>query len=362
MSENFSPDTSATICRPQQIQARKPHSHEFLRNVLHPLKISPQNPLEILFFLPIFALDRSSLQGRPLIIEIMNRVLFFALLAWGFAACSPEPKPENNGCVVSILPLKFIVQQIVGQDLKVEVLVPSGASPETFEPTPKQFVKLNQAQFIFNVGLIDFETTLLSKIQDHTKVIDLSKGVQLIEGSCSHASTRSDHDPDSDGMHHQHGVDPHIWTSPKALMIMAQNAFAAIHKAYPDSVKYQKNFNKLMLQLEDLDERVQNKIKQSGIKYFIVYHPALTYLARDYGIQQVAIESDGKEPSARQLAEIIRNARKEGVRKIFYQKQFPESVVMTIANDIQAQYIEIDPLEEQVIDNIDHITDLMTKQ
>ena len=100
---------------------------------------------------------------------------------------------------------------------------------------------------------------------------------------------------------------------------------------------------------------------KSGVKYFIVYHPALTYYARDYGIRQVAIETDGKEPSARQLAGIIRNARKDKVRKIFYQNQFPKSVVEVIAQDMEAEYIEIDPLDEQVLENIDRITDLITQ-
>lgn len=142
---------------------------------------------------------------------------------------------------------------------------------------------------------------------------------------------------------------------------MAENAFEAIRACYPDSVKYQANFEKLIRRITELDDRVQKKIQLSGIEYFIVYHPALTYYARDYGIRQVAIEADGKEPSARRVAEIIRNARKDGVKKIFYQNQFPQSVVEVIARDMQAQYIEIDPLEEQVIDNIDRITDAITE-
>lgn len=116
-----------------------------------------------------------------------------------------------------------------------------------------------------------------------------------------------------------------------------------------------------MRDLDALDARVEEKIRQSKLSYFIVYHPALTYYARDYGIRQVAIENDGKEPSARQLAEIIRDARKNGIRRIFYQNQFPKSVVEIIAQDMQAEYIEIDPLDEQVIENIDRITDLITR-
>lgn len=278
------------------------------------------------------------------------------------AACGKAPKPDSNSICVSILPLKYITEEIVGKDFNIQVLVPAGASPETFEPTPKQFVDLNRARMIFNVGLIDFETTLLAKIEDQSKVINLSQNIELIEGSCSHVKNPGNGNSSETHRHaHAHGVDPHVWTSPKALQIMAENAFNAIEARYPDSVRYRENYHRLIDKLQKLDLRTREKIDRSGVRYFIVYHPALTYYARDYGIQQVAIESDGKEPSARQLGEIIRNARNDGVNKIFYQNQFPQSVVEIIARDINARYIEIDPLAEQVIDNIDHITDLITE-
>ena len=267
------------------------------------------------------------------------------------AACTTHKQQDDNTLYVSILPLQGLVESIVGGDFDVEVLVPAGASPETFEPTPRQFVGLNKAQLVFNVGLIDFESTLLGKMENQEKVIDLSRGIDLIEGSCSH----NDH-----GHNHAHGVDPHVWTSPKALRTMAANAYEAIHKAYPDSVKYEANYKRLLEELQALDARTAEKIAQSGIEYFIVYHPALTYYARDYGLRQVAIEADGKEPSAKQLTAIIRQAREDGVRRIFYQNQFPASTVEVIARDIDAEYVAIDPLGRDAIANIDTITDLIT--
>ena len=252
-----------------------------------------------------------------------------------------------------IPPLRSIVEGIVGDDFKIEVLVPPGASPETFEPTPRQFVELNKAQLIFNVGLIDFETTLLGKVGDQAKVVNLSRGIDLIAGSCSHGHHGHDHG-------HAHGVDPHVWTSPKALQTMAANAYEAIRRAYPDSVKYEAGYNRLRSTLKELDIRTAEKIARSGVKYFIVYHPALTYYARDYGLRQVAIEADGKEPSAKQLTAVIRQAREDGVRRIFYQSQFPASTVEIIARDIDAEYVEIDPLDEDAIGAIDAMTDSIT--
>ena len=132
------------------------------------------------------------------------------LSAYLLAACCSRPAHRNNPPGENTFYVSIPAAQhrgIVGDDFKIEVLVPPGASPETFEPTPRQFVELNKAQLIFNVGLIDFETTLLGKVGDQEKVMDLSRGIDLIEGSCSHGN-------------HGHNqacprVDPHVWTSPK---------------------------------------------------------------------------------------------------------------------------------------------------
>lgn len=314
-------------------------------------------------------------------------------------SCAQPAQPEEEMLYVSILPLKSIVGGIVGDDFDVRVLVPAGASPETFEPTPRQFVDLNRARLIFNVGLIDFETTLLGKIEARDKVVDLSRGIDLIAGSCSHAhgkvaradephaaatpeeqQTAGSHAaampgerqlagrhaatpaPQAHGHSHAHGIDPHIWTSPRALQHMAANAYEAIHALWPDSVKYTENHARLQEQLAALDARTAGKIAASGVRYFIIYHPALTYYARDYGLQQVAIEDDGKEPSARALARLIEQARRDSVRTIFYQSQFPASTVEVIARDIEAQSVAIDPLKEDVIANIDSLTDLIVAQ
>ncbi len=324
-------------------------------------------------------------------------------------SCAQPAQPEEETLYVSILPLKSIVGGIVGDDFDVRVLVPAGASPETFEPTPRQFVDLNRARLIFNVGLIDFETTLLGKIEARDKVVDLSRGIDLIAGSCSHAHgkvARADEPhaaamseeqqtagtaatpdeqptagsaatpgerqlagshaatpaPQAHGHSHAHGIDPHIWTSPRALQRMAANAYEAIHALWPDSVKYTENHARLQEQLAALDARTAGKIAASGVRYFIIYHPALTYYARDYGLQQVAIEDDGKEPSARALARLIEQARRDSVRTIFYQSQFPASAVEVIARDIEAQSVAIDPLKEDIIANIDSLTDLIVAQ
>ena len=283
----------------------------------------------------------------------MNKDIFSLLIAGFLSACSPQPASQEKTLYVSILPIRSLVKEIVGEDFRIEVLVPPGASPETFEPTPRQFIGLNEAQLVFNVGLLEFETALLDKIEDRTKIVDLSRGIVRIEGSCAHAGRN--------GSDHAHGVDPHVWTSPRALQRMAENAYEAIHARWPDSAKYTTNHARLQEELRQLDLRTAEKIARSGIRYFIIYHPALTYYARDYGLRQEAVEADGKEPSAKRLTALIRQARKDGIGRILYQSQFPVSVVETIARDIGAECTESDPLREDAIANIDSITDLIVR-
>lgn len=293
----------------------------------------------------------------------MKHSIMALLAALSLAACAPEPEPERETLCVSILPLRSLVGEIVGDDFRIDALVPPGASPETFEPTPRQIVALDKARMIFGVGLLDFEVSLLQKIENREKLVILSRGIKLLEGTCAHARHHDTVDggrAEEDAHNHAHGIDPHIWTSPRELQRMAANAYEAIHAAWPDSTKYTENYRRLSRELQELDRRTAGKIARSGVKAFIIYHPALTYYARDYGIRQEAVETDGKEPSAKRLAELIRMARREGIRQIFYQKQFPASVVETIARDMDARTVAIDPLREEVIANIDSITDLIT--
>lgn len=290
-------------------------------------------------------------------IETKKHTLFSVLLAIVVllsTACTQKQQTTQDTLYVSILPLRGLLYEIVGDDMPIEVLVPSGATPETFEPTPQQFISLNRAKLVFNTGLLDFETALINKIENHQKIVDLHKGITLSAGTCSHSN--------KEHQRHRHGIDPHIWTSPKALQHMATNAYNAIHRIYPDSAKYETNYLKLLAKLTDSDNRIAQRIKESGIRMFIIYHPALTYYARDYGLKQIAIEAEGKEPSARHIAQLIQQARKQNIRYIFYQSQFPASSVEIIANDIGAKAVQIDPLCEDAISNIEEITRLITAQ
>ena len=142
---------------------------------------------------------------------------------------------------------------------------------------------------------------------------------------------------------------------------MAENIHSAIALEMPDSTKYSERYTALCIKLLELDEEVAEMCRQTPRNVFMIYHPALTYLARDYGLTQVAVENEGKEPSAKHLARIIEQARAEGIKHIFYQSEFPASSVEVICRDTGATAVEINPLDEDIFTNIRHIATLITE-
>ncbi len=280
------------------------------------------------------------------------QIMLLCSLIAPFACQLESSTTENQTIYVSIAPLSSIIERITCDDFPVEVVVPSGASVESYELTPKQFIALNNSQMVFSTGVLGFEESIVRRVEKSSKVINLSRGIELIAGSCTHT-----HDHHA----HAHGVDPHIWTSPKELLQISRNSYDAISKKYPDSLKYKRAYELLAKELQALDAECQNAIAQSGVTSIYIYHPALTYYARAYGIEQVAIESEGKEPSAKRLAEMIERGRKERVRSILYQREYPVSCVEIIAHDLGAEAIEIDPLDSDVISQIKSVTTIITK-
>lgn len=285
---------------------------------------------------------------------LVTTILIFCLIC--VFSCKSKHAEAEKTIVVSIAPLKYIVETITCGDFNIDVLLPEGSSPETYSPTPKQIAGIENAEFLFTTGLLDFENEVVTKLGKSLtlspdKVVSLSKGVALLDGSCSHSH---------EGHKHSHGVDPHIWTSPEQLKIIALNAYEAINNAYPDSVKYTIAYKKFNEEIETLSTWVKSTVGKSGVEKFIIYHPALAYYANDYGLKQIAIENEGKEPSATHMKGVINDAKGSGIRKVMYQREFSRSVVEPIARELNAEIVEINPLSEDIMSEIKYITNVIT--
>lgn len=280
----------------------------------------------------------------------MRKITILLTVVLLAVACASKTESTQKTIFVTITPMQAIVEEITMGDFNVEVIVPKGASPETFEPTLKQVAAISNAEFIFSSGLINFEQNLINSINGDGEVVNLSKGVELIAGSCSHGNHE-----------HKHGVDPHIWTSPRTLRTMVLNAHDAIIAHYPDSTKYTAATERLLARLDELDNYCASRIANSGVDAIMIYHPAYTYYARDYGIQQIAIEHDGKEPSLRQTTELINRAHQYNIRYILRQPQYSEDKVRAIAKDAGAEIIVTDPLAEDIMGEIKRVTDIICR-
>jgi zinc transport system substrate-binding protein len=279
------------------------------------------------------------------ILSILTASIFvFLLLATG--CIQQSSKNNGTGVVVTILPQVEFVQRIAGDHAHITVMIPPGADPHTYEPTPSQLVEVSNAQLYVKVGsAIEFELSWMNKIlsiNDQLLVIDCSKGIDLIN------STDED----------EPGIDPHIWTSVKNAEIMVQNIYQGFLQIDPTNrTYYENNTNKYLEDLQTLDENITEILSGKTHRIFMVYHPAWGYFAKEYGLEQLSIEEYGKEPTPQQLQRLIDEAKTENISVIFVSPQFNTRSAETVANEIHGKVIAVDPLAEDYLNNMQKIAD-----
>ena len=265
------------------------------------------------------------------------QLLYFPDKGW------TEPIPV----FVSILPQKYFVERIGGEQVKVEVMVNPGESPATFNPNPKKMSLLSQAKLYFSIG-VPFETIWIDRIQSiHSNL----QFVPLHDEAHDKSGTDQGHGHPS---RHSHGSsDPHIWTSPAKVKLMAKKIKETLVRAEPQKEKYfEANLRAFHNDLDALDRDIRKILARSDNHRFLVFHPAWSYFAEDYGLEQISIEDGGKEPGARTLQKIIEKGKKLGIKVIFVQKQFSLSIAKKIAKMIGATVREMDPLAEDYLENM----------
>ncbi|MCP4577547.1 MAG: zinc ABC transporter solute-binding protein [Deltaproteobacteria bacterium] len=265
-------------------------------------------------------------------------------------------KPVN--VAVSILPQKYFVEKIGGNRVAVSVMVLPGTNPATYEPKPRQMVNLARTQIYFAIG-VPFEDNWLQKFEasnPQMKIIRTQAGIRKIpmkEGghghNIEHGETEHDHEKISPS-----AKDPHIWLSPPLVMVQAESIRDALVKADPKGrMVYEANYRAFLSELKILDLEIRNVFETTGENNkFMVYHPSWGYFARNYGLEQIPIELEGKKPSPRQLLKLIKEARKNHIKVIFVQPQFSEKSAETIADAIGGQVVFANPLAEDWKNNL----------
>ena len=281
-------------------------------------------------------------------------LLLLLLLALCLSACKEGKAPSDKPILtVSIEPLRWVVSSIAGDDYDVQTLMPQGASPETYEPTPRQMIDLSQSEILFCVGTMPFEQTRLRQMAESAPELQL---VELREGITTIAE---------DG--HRHGgetesIDPHLWMSTKNLSIMAQQVARVLSAHNPaHRADYEKRLSVMEQRLNTLDSELRAQLLKARLRSFLIYHPALGYMAREYGLIQLAVEHDGKDPSAASLQQLINTCKHDSVSVAFISKEHNGQAARRIAGEVGAHVVEINPLDYDVTKQMRQIAQSLTQ-
>jgi zinc transport system substrate-binding protein len=279
-----------------------------------------------------------------------SRLLFtlalVPVLVFSATACAPEVETSDKvGVVVTILPQAEFVENVGGEKVRVTVIIPPGASPHTYEPTPSQMTALAKAEMYAKVGSgVEFELVWMDKLlatNPDMLVVDCSRGIELQEMVAE------------DEREHSEREDPHIWMSPVNARIMVRNICAGLIETDPGNRRYyEQNRDAYLQQLAEIDREIIDSLAGVENRRLMVYHPAFGYFTRDYGLTMISIEKEGKEPTAASLAHLIEQAKAYDIRVIFAEPQFDSKSAEVIAKAIGGRVVLIDALAKDYIGNL----------
>lgn len=271
---------------------------------------------------------------------------FILLLLMTIALCGCISQTEDTAQVraaTTIIPLGEFVSAVGGERVDVSVLVPPGAEPHTFEPSPSQIRQIADADIYFKngVGLESWMDNIIG-VNPNMLVVDTSNGVSLIADTVDVSS--------ADGIG---AMDNHIWLSPRRAMIQVQNICDGLIEVDPAGRDYYiNNRDNYIAKLKELDAYLNSTFAGTKKKKFVVLHPAWIYFARDYGLEQIAIEVEEKEPGPRYLAEVVNVARANNITTVFVEPQYNPKLAEVIAKEINGKVVSIDDLAPNYIDNL----------
>lgn len=281
-------------------------------------------------------------EGRAQMPGKRGKVLSLSLLLL-LSACTmraPSTTSSSGGRIevtVSIVPQRYFVERIGGDRVSVSVMVPPGFSPATYEPKPSQIKALRESEAYIRVG-VPFEDAWLERIaaaNDDMLIVDQSQGIDRIGGT-----------------------DPHIWLSPRLVKTQARTIGDGLVQIDPQNESlYRANLEAFLADLDELDAAIRESLAGTEGRKFMVFHPAWSYFARDYGLEMVPVEIGGSEPSAAEMADLVRTARENDIRVIFAQPEFNTRSAETIALEIGGRVLLISPLAPDWLDNLQRVAD-----
>lgn len=267
-------------------------------------------------------------------------ILTFALML-ALTGCNGKTDTAVDGgkkiIAVSIVPQATFVEKVCGDNFEIVTMIPPGASPETYEPTPVEMQKLEDSSVYFSIGVPAEETSILSGITDGTKL------VKLHEKAAESYPERED-----DG-----GRDPHVWLSPKRVKLMVSTIRDTLCELDSANAElYKTNAESYIAELDALDKEIRSLLGNKSGGKFIAFHPAFGYFADDYGLTMYALEEHGKEATAKSLAQMVDLANKEDIKVIFYQEETSGIQAEAFAEEIGGKAVSLEPLAADYTANL----------
>ncbi|WP_292613194.1 metal ABC transporter solute-binding protein, Zn/Mn family [Methanobacterium sp. BAmetb5] len=281
-----------------------------------------------------------------IILLILLLAISITLYFYTSAGNSTPSSSDKIGVVVTVGPQEEFVKRVGGDRVNVTVMVPPGSDPHTYEPLAEQMKQVQNARIYFQVGSdVEFELTWLDKLRSmnrQMKVVNTSAGIQLIPNTAES----------------EEGSDPHVWVSPKNAKIMVENIYQALVETDPQNRDYYtKNRDEYLSELDQLDKNITKTLSGKNNTPIMVYHPSWAYFCKDYNLQQLAIEKEGKEPTSQDIVNLVDTARKEGIMVIFTSPEFSTANAQTIASEIGAKVVSVDPLSPNYLENMKKVAE-----
>ena len=274
-----------------------------------------------------------------------NTIFYLVIIAMVLISCRSNPATERQKTItVSILPQKTFITKIAGNEYNVNVLIPPGASPAAYSLSPSQLAEIANSEVWFRIGHIGFEYSWgknISGVNSKMKIIDLSEGLDLIKRNNPNSGSQAI------------GYDPHVWLSPACVRQMAEKILEVLSGLNPKQAnQYKINYLKFVKEIDELNSQLLKLFSDCNGKKIIVYHPTLSYFARDFGLQQVSLESGGKEPTPQTMMNVIKTAKEEGIKVIYIQSETDREQARIFAEETSGEIIRINPLEPSWSENL----------
>lgn len=274
------------------------------------------------------------------------------------ASSDEQTSNEQVNVTVSIVPEKYFVERVGGEYVTVNIMVGPGESPHTYEPKAEQMTALSESALYFSIG-VEFDNVWMEKIaatNPDMQIVNLSANLEKIPMASSHDHEGEEAEESAEETEEEGSLDPHVWTSPENAKVMAETICQKLSEVDPaHETDYQANLATFQQDIDELEDEIEASLQGITSNKFMVFHPAWGYFARDFGLEQIAIEIEGSEPSAQELAGIIDEAKEENIQVVFAQPEFSTKTADYIAEEINGQVILISPLSEDWLENLRNV-------